>query len=295
MILVLNVNENKKYENYANLKKNSPHSISCAQNQPKTANMPQKSSRPSRPNFQSLPSTIMKPAQLLSLMCFFSLSIAVHAQPSEGVYLSGVRGEQGLQYELKLSDSYAVLSVYEVNPPRFVKTLGGYYMVRDGMLNWQLEFNSDFEQDRMQSLEVPIEMEGENLVWGKDKELLLQKQPANNQPLDGLWLFATRGPDEGQDRRGEESSRKTLKFLIDGRFQWIAYDTESMRFSGTGGGQYEARDGRYTEYIGYFSRDNDRVGATLRFDYELKGPDWHHTGLNSRGEPLYEIWARRGM
>jgi hypothetical protein len=49
----------------------------------------------------------------------------------------------------------------------------------------------------------------------------------------------------------------------------------------------------YTETIEYFSRDNSRVGAHLEFQYEVKGTDWHHTGLNSKGEPLYEIWARR--
>lgn len=111
--------------------------------------------------------------------------------------------------------------------------------------------------------------------------------------MDGTWLFATRGPDEGQERRGEKSSRKTLKFLKDGTFQWIAYDTDSFRFSGTGGGSYKANDGSYTEQIEFFSRDSSRVGATLEFNYELKETDWHHTGENSKGEPMYEIWAKR--
>lgn len=111
--------------------------------------------------------------------------------------------------------------------------------------------------------------------------------------MDGAWLFATRGPDNGQERRGEESSRKTLKFLKDGTFQWIAYDTDSFKFSGTGGGNYRAKNGIYTEQITYFSRDSSRVGATLEFKYDLKGNDWNHTGTNSKGEPMYEIWTKR--
>lgn len=246
-----------------------------------------------RPNCSGLISRNKKPILLLTLLCLFSLPTKILAQPTAGVYISELQGENGLRFELKLSNDYAVLSVYETTPPRFVKTLGGYYELSDGQLNWQLEFNSAFEEDGLRSLEVPIKYEGENLLWGADEGILFQKQVLQKQPLDGQWLFATRGPDEGQERRGDDNPRKTLKFLMDGRFQWIAYHTGTMAFSGSGGGAYAARDGNYVEEIEYFSRDNDRVGARLEFNFELRGPDWHHTGLNSRGEPMYEIWARR--
>ncbi len=136
-------------------------------------------------------------------------------------------------------------------------------------------------------------MEGEILVLKLDKTLEFQRGAAVSQDLDGKWLFATRGPDTGQERRGEANARKTMKFLIDGRFQWIAYHTETFRFSGTGGGHYTTDDGNYTEHIQYFSRDNSRVGAKLTFMYNINGDDWHHQGKNSRGEPMYEIWSRR--
>ena len=80
---------------------------------------------------------------------------------------------------------------------------------------------------------------------------------------------------------------------MDGIFQWIPYHTATFDFSGTGGGSYSSNDGIYTENIEYFSRDNNRVGASLNFDYQIKENDWHHTGKNSKGEPLYEIWAKR--
>ena len=62
---------------------------------------------------------------------------------------------------------------------------------------------------------------------------------------------------------------------------------------GTGGGRYTTENGTYTEHIEFFSRDKSRVGAALAFNYELKDEDWHHSGLSSRGEPIYEVWSLR--
>ena len=62
---------------------------------------------------------------------------------------------------------------------------------------------------------------------------------------------------------------------------------------GTGGGDYTTVDGTYTENIAFFSRDNSRVGASLNFTYSLKKGDWHHSGLSSKGEPIYEVWSQR--
>jgi hypothetical protein len=215
---------------------------------------------------------------------------SLHAQIPDGVYTGQ---ENGRQHEIKVNGRYLVYSVYESSPASFIKTLGGTYSLEGGTLHWDLEFNSAFEQDSVRTLSITVKSIGDSLTWGAENPLELSRAETLEQPLDGLWLFATRGPDTGQERRGEENTRKTIKFLIDGRFQWIAYDTADMRFSGTGGGSYTARDGVYTETIEYFSRDNSRVGAHLEFQYEVKGTDWHHTGLNSKGEPLYEIWARR--
>jgi hypothetical protein len=197
------------------------------------------------------------------------------------------------QHEIKVDGRYLVHSVYESSPAAFIKSLGGTYRMEGDTLHWDLEFNSGFEQDSIRTLSIQVKTSGDVLTLGAQNPLELSRGENLEQPLDGLWLFASRGPDTGQERRGEENTRKTMKFLIDGRFQWIAYDTANMRFSGTGGGNYTAKDGIYTETIEYFSRDDTRVGTHLEFLYEVKGTDWHHTGLNSKGEPLYEIWARR--
>ena len=84
-----------------------------------------------------------------------------------------------------------------------------------------------------------------------------------------------------------------MKILVDGYFQWIAFNTASFSFHGTGGGSYAATEITYTETIDYFSRDNNKVGISLGFDYIKKGMDWHHKGFSSKGDTLHEIWTYR--
>ncbi|MFD2604272.1 hypothetical protein ACFSSG_02170 [Euzebyella marina] len=213
---------------------------------------------------------------------------ALSAQIEDGVYLANSDGQK---HELKISGDYLTWSVYAESPAKFIKTLGGFYTVDGEKLFVNLEFNSDYALDGVKEVSHPVRFSMNQIII--NEKLTFQKADDKTQELDGLWLFATRGPDTGQERRGDENPRKTLKFLLDGRFQWIAYNTDSFEFHGTGGGAYTSKDGIYTENIEYFSRDNSRVGATLEFNYELKGNDWHHTGKNSKGEPMYEIWAKR--
>lgn len=227
----------------------------------------------------------------------FLLSGSLCAQIAPGVYRAALEtGEDAvLHYELKLSDTYAVVVEFETGPARFIKTYGGFYTQQDGVLRIDLEFNSDFPADGKKAYELPFSRGQGGLVvnFEATSGVVLEALAPLKQDLDGSWLFAARGPDTGQERRGEASSRKTLKYLQNGTFQWIAYDTADMGFHGTGGGSYTAEDGKYTEHIEYFSRDDSRVGATLSFDYVLKGNDWYHTGKSSKGDPMFEIWARR--
>tara|TARA_R110002051_G_scaffold70772_1_gene127529 strand:+ start:88166 stop:88924 length:759 start_codon:yes stop_codon:yes gene_type:complete len=235
-----------------------------------------------------------------SICIFLVLLVYIngYSQVLPGVYNDTIE-ENGVKkiYQVKLNNDYFIYNVYERDPAKFTKTLGGFAKIEKSIsgnsLVALLEFNSEYAKDSIRQLSIPIKMIGENIHLNWLKELTLKPIKTNAQDLDGEWLFATRGPDTGQERRGEENTRKTLKFLKDGTFQWIAYDTDSFRFSGAGGGSYTAKDGIYTEHIEFFSKDDTRVGAQLKFNYELHGNDWHHTGNNSKGEPMYEIWSKR--
>jgi hypothetical protein len=113
-------------------------------------------------------------------------------------------------------------------------------------------------------------------------------------PLTGPWLMAGRKNQNGEiSRRDTDVPRKTMKLLTGTKFQWIAFNTSTGEFFGSGGGSYEAKDGKYVEKIEFFSRDNTRVGAELPFNFEVQGVDWHHSGKSSKGDPMYEVWTKR--
>lgn len=229
-------------------------------------------------------------SKFILFLALLAISSGIFAQIKPGVYISEL---EDVRHELKMTDDYMIHTIYVKEPARFIKTEGGFYTINGSVMDVNLEFNSNYEADSISTLNIPFAMEGKQLILGTSPRLVFELSESVDQDLDGQWLFAARGPDKGQERRGEANTRKTLKILQGGRFQWIAYDTEGMQFKGTGGGSYTSKDGVYTENIEFFSRDNSRVGASLEFNYELKGDDWHHTGKNSRGEPMYEIWAKR--
>ncbi len=110
--------------------------------------------------------------------------------------------------------------------------------------------------------------------------------------LLGAWLITGR-MEGGSVQAITPGARRTMKILSGKRFQWIAYNTETKEFLGTGGGTYTTENGKYTENIEFFSRDNSRVGASLSFDFSLEDGNWRHKGLSSKGDPIDEVWTKR--
>ena len=129
-------------------------------------------------------------------------------------------------------------------------------------------------------------------IVGSDMEF---KRLDSGKPgtLQGAWLMSGRVSNGETQLRDTNRPRKTMKILSGTRFQWIAYNTETKEFMGTGGGVYTTIDGEYTENIEFFSRDDSRVGAHLKFNYSLIDGNWHHSGLSSKGDPIHEIWSIR--
>ena len=111
--------------------------------------------------------------------------------------------------------------------------------------------------------------------------------------LEGPWLMAGRVRDGKKRLRDTSGPRKTMKLLSGTRFQWIAYNIETKMFMGTGGGTYTTIDGKYTENIEFFSRDNSKAGLSLEFNYLIENDQWNHSGFSSKGDPLHEIWVIR--
>ena len=181
---------------------------------------------------------------------------------------------------LIIDSEYIVVTEFNKTSGAFVKTYGGYYEIEGDSYQVSLEFNSDFEKDSIKSIELTKDNNWRNI--SKPKSM-----------LQGKWVMSGRYNNGEFRTRDTNLPRKTMKVLIDGFFQWIAFNTETFRFSGSGGGEYEAVDGKYIEKIQYFSRDDSRVGAELDFNYEVKEGNWHHSGLSSKGNPINEVWTLR--
>lgn len=109
--------------------------------------------------------------------------------------------------------------------------------------------------------------------------------------LTGNWVITGRADPEGKMNEMTPGDRRTIKILSGGRFQWVAFNSATKKFHGTGGGTYTAEDGKYTEHITFFSRDKDRVGASLGFHYNVRDGKWYHRGKSSAGKPISEIWS----
>tara|TARA_B100000886_G_scaffold54173_1_gene33258 strand:+ start:133 stop:684 length:552 start_codon:yes stop_codon:yes gene_type:complete len=180
-----------------------------------------------------------------------------------------------------LDENYFVETQYLTKTAEFILTRGGYYnKTESNIIKVNLEFNSNFSKDSLKLFRI-------------EKKDSWIKSFGKSIDLNGKWLMAGRITDEGEKRRDISNPRKTMKFLKNGNFQWIAFNTETFQFFGSGGGTYSAENGIYTENIQFFSRNNNSVGKILPFNYSLKGVDWHHSGKSSRGDPIYEIWTKR--
>ncbi|MDX1407708.1 MAG: hypothetical protein R3330_06225 [Saprospiraceae bacterium] len=172
----------------------------------------------------------------------------------------------------------------------FHGTYGGSFHIFEDQSALSYEFNTFDKTLVGQIREFPIKASGDVLTWGTDTfERIDDGSPG---ALAGAWLITGRMRD-GELQSRTPGARKTMKILSGTRFQWIAYNSETGEFSGTGGGNYTTHDGTYTEHIAFFSRDQTRVGASLPFQFELIDGAWHHQGNSSRGTPIHEVWSQR--
>ncbi len=196
---------------------------------------------------------------------------------------------------LLFTDHYFSWTAYRTGDSEFVMTKGGSWARNGDEITFTYEFHTADPSlvGTAETHAMSLVANGRSLQLPADTPTPWIDHRTSDAELSGAWLFAGRKRDGEISRRDTDQSRKTMKILTGGWFQWIAYDTADGRFSGTGGGSYTAENGKYVEQIKFFSRDKTRVGAELGFDFDLQDGEWHHSGLNSRGEPMYEIWAPR--
>ena len=201
---------------------------------------------------------------------------------------------QGNEVVMLVQDGFFTIARFNQQNKQFLGTTGGTYTASNGKFELKYEFNTLDSTQVGKSSSADYKLEKDRWIWGRDgvTDTWNRINESNSQsPLAGTWRITGRERD-GQMNTMRPGPRKTLKVLSGTRFQWIAFNSETGEFSGTGGGTYTAENGKYTENIEFFSRDNNRVGMSLSFNFEVKDGNWHHSGQSSTGNPINEIWSR---
>lgn len=190
-------------------------------------------------------------------------------------------------------DEYITHTTYDKTGKQFIQTNGGNYITGNNNLNVQYEFDTKNTDRIGQSKNYTFSVSGNQLTSNLNgQKAVWQRVDEGAAPLAGVWHITSRMQDGKLVPIHRTGTRKTLKILTGNRFQWVAIDPGSKQFSGTGGGTYTFNNGTYTENIEFFSRDSSRIGASLSFDGKLEGKDWHHSGLSSKGDKIYEVWSK---
>jgi hypothetical protein len=191
-------------------------------------------------------------------------------------------------------DGYFTRTSYNKQDKKFFQTSGGTYSVAGDKLAIAYEFDTQNKEQIGEAVSYKASVKNDKLtatingteeVWSRIDE--------GNSNLSGLWKITARKQDGELVSIHQTGTRKTIKILSGTRFQWAAIDPGTKQFMGTGGGTYTFANGKYTEHIEFFSRDSSRVGVALTFDGKLENGDWHHSGLSSKGDPIYEVWSRK--
>ena len=213
--------------------------------------------------------------KIILIIILITSTISIYSQDEVYAYT-----EKDIVNRIIIDKNYFLMTSFKFNSNEFIKTIGGFYEKKGERFIVDLEFNSNFRNDSLSKVEI-------------NKKSNWKKISLKENDLQGKWLMVGRIRNGKEQRRNLDRPRKTMKFLINGYFQWIAFNTETFQFSGSGGGKYSTKDGIYTEKIEYFSRDNSRVGAKLKFDYKLNNEEWNHIGFSSKGDPMHELWVKR--
>lgn len=192
---------------------------------------------------------------------------------------------------LLFQDYYFTMSVF--SPKEYIMSMGGTYTLAKNAIDIHVEFNSKDSEEVRKQLVGGIAVKGKELKLTINNKTTTYKRIDDGQaPLAGVWHITDRMEGEKVVPIMRTGTRKTLKILTGTRFQWFAIDPIAKSFVGTGGGTYSFANGKYTENIDFFSRDNSRVGAKLVFDASIKDGKWHHSGSSSKGDKIYELWGR---
>ena len=230
----------------------------------------------------------------LILACIL-FTFGINAQNIIGAWENYSTSENGdkLRNVVIFADGYQVLTTYDASNGKFIHTNGGTWKLEGNIMTEGVEFHTDDPDVIGTEVSFEVSITDDTIQIVGDDRVFKRIDDGAPGDLQGAWLMSGRVRNGETRLRDINRPRKTMKILSGTRFQWIAYNVETKQFMGTGGGTYTTVDGKYTENIEFFSRDDSRAGVSLEFNYEMIDGKWHHTGFSSKGDPMHEIWSIR--
>ncbi len=239
------------------------------------------------------------------LIVLLGLFLGVHNENSvlvnalEGAWEMETLNGEKLQHRgvMLIQAPYAFYTEFDVENKTFVGSRGGMIEIMGNKMSYKAEFDT-WDVDRIGvTYAVTASLKGNQVTLDfkaddESYQMTLKRVDSGTGDLAGAWRITDRMRN-GEMQAMRLGARKTIKMITGSRFQWVAFNPESKQFSGTGGGTVVLENGKYNEHIEFFSRNPDRVGADLQFDYKVDGNKWDHSGLSSTGSPIREIWTKQ--
>lgn len=228
---------------------------------------------------------------IISIMSIIGFRTGAVADRLEGAWSVQTKGEERV---LVFMDGYFTYTTYNKDKKQFSHSSGGTYISKDNHITVRFEFDTRTKEQVGQTAFYSAAIRGKKLyadITGGTETW--SRVDSGGTALAGLWAISARMQDGTLQPIHQRGTRKTVKILSGTRFQWAAIDPGTKEFMGTGGGRYSFDGGKYTEHIEFFSRDSSRVGSSLTFTGSVTNGDWHHSGLSSRGDSIYEVWSRK--
>ena len=231
----------------------------------------------------------------LTLSVLILINLFSYAQSPVGAWERFYDDEDGnnIRSVVTFSEKFQSIVMYNAKTGEFIYSNGGTWELNGNMMTEKVEFDTANSERVGDELTFEVIITNNSLSIPDANWEFSKIDDGMPGELNGAWLMSGRYRNGEKQMRSTDRPRKTMKILSGTRFQWIAFDTEKKEFKGTGGGTYTTINGKYSEKIEFFSRDNSRVGMNLEFNYDIDKGNWIHKGKTSKGDPLHEIWVKR--
>lgn len=227
------------------------------------------------------------------------ISFSLYAQHLNGAWrLIEEDGNRVNSETIKLySNSYFTYSTFDKASGGFIEAGGGTYFYEVFSYTENIEIDSN--EPKHSGVTLPYKAilseklltltnlrSGKTQLWEKFDE-------ATDYEMATCWRIHEKR-DEGDEhwRRIEYSPRKTIKMITNNRYQVLALNSKTGEFIGSSGGTWSKDKISYTENIEYFSKNQNNVGKSLKFNRKIVDGLWHHTGKQTNGLLMMEKWMR---